>query len=70
MTKSPRLSLVYQLGDFINNFRTEIGCINQEKSKFSKILLGDKNATSLCSKNISTLTTIRFVNSQNECLSN
>ena len=26
-----------------------------EKFKFSQILLGDKNATSLCSKNISTL---------------
>jgi hypothetical protein len=30
--------------------------ISVEKFKFSQILLGDKNATSLCSKNISTLT--------------
>ena len=29
--------------------------ISVEKFKFSQILLGDKNATSLCSKNISTL---------------
>ena len=30
--------------------------ISIEKFKFLQILLGDKNATSLCSKNISTLT--------------
>ena len=29
--------------------------LENQKSKFPKILLGDKNATSLCSKNISTL---------------
>ena len=33
--------------------------ISVEKFKFSRILLGDKNATSLCSKNISTLVQIR-----------
>ena len=33
----------------------KVEIISVEKFKFSQILLGDKNATSLCSKNISTL---------------
>ena len=53
-----------------NDFRTEIVCvlITQqnlqkfelvvEKFKFPQILLGNKNATSVCSKNISTLLTV------------
>ena len=40
-------------------FRTEKGCVSLLKFKFSQILLGDKNATYLCSKIISTLLALK-----------